>query len=348
MEIFGLRKNKVLSIREQVFLLKRLELLLKSGIALPDAVRLVEKSFPARLSSGDVSEALQSGRRLSEVLLDKRIVEKSIASCIAVGEQTGGLGESLKRSHLMLEKKMKFRSRLVTSLIYPCILLLVSFALVLVMLLFVVPKISDSMIRLHVELPVVTKIVIWISETLRNEYWVFVSAGLIIFLIGYYLAKHKRSFIYQNVLTKIPMLRDMIKERSAANALGTLSLLLAAGVPLSYALNLASESCGVVWKEIFSQAATGVSSGKNLGSFLGDRWCPLYARDLVVSGEKSGKLSHSLTVAADWMTEEADTKMAKMFAAFEPLLLCVLGVVIALVALSVIIPIYGYTSSITK
>ncbi len=261
---------------------------------------------------------------------------------IAAGEQSGHLDAVLDRMADYTESRQETQQRISTAMFYPVILTVLSIAIVAGLLGFIVPKIIDVFDNMGQELPVMTQILIKVSDFVR-DYGVFIAAlSIIAFIVFKQLIKiPKWRYRYHNFLLKVPIIKKMVRGLNTARFARTLSILASSGVPILDAMSISAQVVqNLPMREAVENAALKVREGMAINRAMEQSgYFPPMTVYLIASGESSGKLDEMLERAAVQQERETDAMLTNMLGIFEPMLILVMGAVVLLIVLSILLPI---------
>ena len=261
---------------------------------------------------------------------------------IAAGEQSGHLDAVLDRMADYTESRQEVQQRIATAMFYPAILTLLSIAIVAGLLAFIVPKIIKVFENMGQELPLMTQILIKVSDFVR-DYGLYISVGLILaFILFRQMIKvPKWRFIYHSFVLKLPLIKKMVRGLNTARFARTLSILASSGVPILNAMSISAQVVqNLPMRKAVEDAALKVREGMAINRALDQtHYFPPMTVHLIASGESSGKLDEMLERAAVQQERETDAMLSNMLGIFEPMLILIMGGVVLLIVLSILLPI---------
>ncbi|MDQ5922519.1 MAG: type pilus assembly protein PilC, partial [Patescibacteria group bacterium] len=239
------------------------------------------------------------------------------------------------------------------ALLYPIIITVATFGITGFLAVYIFPKITPIFQGLNAKLPVSTKIVIWITDTIRED-GIFILLGVIA-LISTLVITIRRSakarFIYDGLILRIPLIGKIIKSYNLTNTTRTLGLLLKSGISLNEALHVTADTTeNVRYKKAFEDISHHIMKGKNVSETL-ERvplLFPSMIPHLVSIGEKSGNLSNTLVYLSEFYENEFDDLTKNLSSAIEPILMVIMGFMVGFIAISVITPIYEITNNLKR
>lgn len=287
------------------------------------------------------NRALQAGSPLA-ASLPPSVFPAEVRSTIAAGEASGRLPLLLNRLADMMEAQVALRSRLVATLAYPALLLLVAFGVILAMLLFVVPGIADQLTGSGQPLPLLTRIVLRISEFVQR-WWALLLA--IPLLAGLWVTIWRRQpgnrHRFDLWLLGLPGLGGWLSALEAVRWSRLLATMLSAGLPLAEAMHITSPTLSnSAWRDATHKMTAQLRAGSSLSATLGLLPNPPgLLVSLVQSGESSGRLAPLLESAATSLDRQLADRSRTVLALAEPAIIVVLGGLVGLIILAVLLPI---------
>jgi general secretion pathway protein F len=320
-------------------LTRRLSTLLAAGVPLIEALGALSNEQKGEWKNIliDVKDRLAGGASFARALsAHPSIFPDFYSGMIAAGESSGKLTDVLLKLADFLEKEINIKNKVKTALIYPTFMACVSVAIVLFLFTFVIPKITKIFEESAAALPFITIILIWISTTLKNFWWLLVAfvGGAV---IAYKKIKKNRKDLIDRVLLKEPMgiLMGLYMLRFSM----TLGFLLSGGLTILPAMKLTSKATGnvVLEKQIIS-AENLVSQGAKLSSSL--EGFPPTLLQIISTGEQTGKLPEVLEKTAEAYESEFDRKLQRSIGILEPALILMMGLVVGFIVVSVLLPIF--------
>jgi len=262
---------------------------------------------------------------------------------IAAGEQAGRLDLVLERLADNVEAQNAMRQKIQLAMFYPAILTCVALLVTVALLTYVVPEVVKVFDGMNQQLPLLTRMLIAVSDTLRD--W-----GLLMLLIlgglGYGLRTLLQRPAYQrrwhDLLLRLPLIGRLTRGLNTGRFARTLNILAASGVPLLDALNMsASVITNLPMREAVSEAAQRVREGAGVGLALErSGYFPAMTLSLIKSGESSGTLDDMLERAAETQERELEARIAMVMGVFEPLLILTMGAVVLVIVLAILLPIF--------
>ncbi len=327
-------------------LTRQLATLVQSGSPLEEALATTAKQTEKRnirhiLSA--VRSKVVEGYTLADGLKTyPSVFPDMYRATVAAGEQSGHLDAVLDRMADYTESRQETQQRISTAMFYPVILTILSIAIVAGLLGFIVPKIVDVFENMGQELPVMTQMLIKVSEFVR-AYGLYIAVALVIaFIIFKQVIKiPKWKYRYHNFLLKVPLIKKMVRGLNTARFARTLSILASSGVPILDAMSISAQVVqNLPMRKAVEDAAVKVREGMAINRALEQSgYFPPMTVYLIASGESSGKLDEMLERAAMQQERETDAMLTNMLGIFEPMLILIMGGVVLLIVLSILLPI---------
>lgn len=344
--------NRV-SFTDLVVMTRQLATMVQAGLVLSEAIDILEeqqgnKKFKEVLSQ--VSRDIKSGLDLaSSMRKHPDVFPPLFINLIKAGESSGKLDTVLLQMADSLEKDREFRSRVRGAMIYPIVITVMMFAVMLIMMFFVIPKLTSLYSQSNIELPLPTKILITTSNIFIGYWWmmlIFIVVGVIAFRKWAQTTNGK--LIFDTFLLKVPIVGKVIQQTSITNFTRTFGLLIASGIPIIDSLVIVTDVIGnTVYKRALQKSAQGVERGLLFSNQLDQlNVFPKIVSQMFRVGEETGKVDAIAFKLADYFESESDHLVKNLTVIIEPIVLVVLGVGVAFLVLSIILPIYKLTTSI--
>ena len=335
-------------LQERINFARHLHLMIKSGVSLPEGLRLLAEQTPSRslrrIIQGFIVE-INKGRFLSEGLRGhEKIFGDFFVSIVEIGERSGNLSESLLYLAEELEKKKSLQGKVKTALIYPVIILCATVGIVLFLVFFVLPKIVPLLTDLQVALPLPTRILIVFID-IASAYWFLILPLFFILPAVVHLLLRVKSIrlLYDRALLFMPVLSRVVIGVVIVDFTRSFALLMRSGVAILDALDVSARSLrNTAYRAELERAIGCVRKGEQLSSYLRTRraFFPPMVVNLISVGETTGNLEQNLFYLAEYYEREVDERVKNLTATLEPLLLLFMGLLVGFVAISIILPIY--------
>ncbi|MDA1338233.1 MAG: type II secretion system F family protein [bacterium] len=342
----GVSSNDVVNFTRQ------LATMISAGLSLSDSLNILKEQitnaqFKTIIQS--VQADVSGGNSFSNSLaMYPDIFDTTYISLLTAGEASGNLDDILLRLADKLEKSRSFKSKLKGAMIYPVIVVIAMAGVMTVMVVFVIPKLTDMYASLNIELPLPTQILIGISNIVIN-YWIFLIIAMVAFVVGFSYFKRSLTGIYtlDKIALKFPIFSNITKLGIYTEFTRTLSLLMRSGVSIVDALQIVANSLGnVYFQEEVYEASRKVEKGIPLSEpIIASKYFPAIIGQMIAVGERTGKMDDVLMKTSAYFESEADQAVKNLSTALEPIIMVLLGLMVGVLILSVITPIYKLTSS---
>ncbi|HZT76703.1 MAG TPA: type II secretion system F family protein [Vicinamibacterales bacterium] len=346
-----LPERRSLNSREFLIFNQELATLLKAGMPLVQSLDLLKGRVTSPLFRRvleDVHERVRSGSALSDAFAAHGELFPSIyTASLLAGERSGNLDAVLRRFVEYSKIISTLKRKTVSALVYPAILIALAIGLVSLIVLKVVPAFSDFYGSFGADLPLVTKIIVRVSNFIRGQFPFLVIGGVAaVIAIFAWIRQPGQKARFDHLLLGVPMLGEVARKFSTSQMARTLATLLGGGLPLVNALDIASKSIGNQFMAAQVTIVSGrVREGESFARALEARGVfPDVAVKMAEVGESTGALQDMLNTVADFYDEEIATTMERFVTLVEPVLLVVMGVVIAGLLLALYMPLFQLSS----
>lgn len=332
---------------------QQLSALLRAGIPVLQSIELLRQrsaSATLRRILEDVEEKIKSGTPLSEAFEAQGTFPKIYTASILAGERSGALDDVLARYVEYLRRNVGISRKLRGALAYPAFLLLAAIGMVNFLVLYIVPRMSDLFEGLSTSqgLPTVTIIVLTISKTLAGNIWWFLPLLLILFVMLFiWLRTASGKLVIHNLLLRIPLVGNLIKQMTAAQLSRSLSTLISGGITVPDAWDISSESITNLELRRRSQSVLPmIREGRSFTESLEKaNWMPELGLDMIGIGENSGSLKEMLDEVANFYDAEAEVRLNQLTTLLEPIILVFMAGVVVMILLAIYLPIIQAISS---
>ena len=341
----GLLTRRRLTARQLTLFTRQLATLIQVA-PLEEALRTLSRQTEreeVRRILASVHAAVVEGRRLADAMgREPASFPPLYRAMVAAGEGSGTLPRILERLAALLERQAQVRGKVLSTLAYPLVLAAVAAFVILALMMFVVPKVVEQFEDVGQELPLLTRMVIGLSEFLAGWWWaLLILIALAALLGGRALKEEGLRMKVDRLLLRLPLIGRLIRDLHAARLARTLSTMVASRLPLLEGLRLTT---GTVRNRVLRAASADIAETIRTGGSLSGAlrktgvFPPLLVY-LAASGEASGRLDLMLERAADYLEREFDAFTSTALALLEPAIIIVMGVIVALIVLSILLPI---------
>lgn len=290
-----------------------------------------------------VHAGVMEGRRLSDAMsLQGQAFPPLYRAMVSAGEASGALQPILERLADGLERDQQVQGKVITALVYPAVLAVVALGVITALMAFVVPKVVDQFDSMHQTLPLLTRLVIGVSHLMRDWGWLVILLIVAGGALGAVALRNPAVRLRADTLIlKLPLIGRLTRDLHGAKMARTLSTMIAAGLPVLEGLTITARTVSNRRLRMATETmAEAVREGGGLSAAMrrADVFPPILVY-MTASGESSGRLEPMMERAADYLEREFSTFTAVMLSLLEPAIIVVMGGVVALIVLSILLPI---------
>lgn len=346
-------KNVTLSTNEKIGLISNFATMLSAGIPILEVVEsLLEGSKSGqKLILETLRDDMTQGQHVYVSFAKfPRVFNIVTVQIIRASEEAGTLEQTLIDLKEDTKKEAEFSDKVRSALVYPIFIMVVFCGVLLLMLLFVIPRISSVFLRLNVELPLPTKILIFVSNAMLTYKLYGAILFLILFSILFYLYKTKR-YLLVGILSSLPLISELVKQIDLTKFSRGMYLLLTAGIPITSALELTKDTATRRdVRQAIAYCSEAVMGGRKLSEGFRDTHgiIPAIMIKITEAGERSGSLDRSMKDVSEYFDYQVTSRLKTLTALIEPLMLVLVGILIGGMMLAIIAPIYGLISQVAS
>jgi type IV pilus assembly protein PilC len=347
--MLGVRKERKISGNDFLILNQQFNTLIKAGLPILKALDLLATRATApklRPILVQVRDRVREGKSLSEAIEEAGVFSKVYSTAILAGEKSGNLSGVLDYYISYQKVSTGVKKKIVASLVYPILLVVVATCIVTYLVTGVIPKFATLYRDLGVPLPGPTQFLIAITV----DYRVYILSALGLFLLSivgvfFWSRSEEGGVAFDRVVFRLPLLGDTLLKFQASQFCRTLSTLLTGGTPLVAALQTAADSItSRLVRGAVKNATQMVREGESLhGSLAAGRVMPELALDMIEVGESSGALAPMLNSVAEFYEEEVGLRLGAMVSLIEPVILVFMGLLVAFILISLYLPIFSFS-----
>ena len=297
----------------------------------------------------NVRDEVRKGTLLSEAFGQQRIFPAIYVTSVLAGEKSGSLTEVLERYITYQRMALAIRKKIILSLLYPAVLTVLVFVLVIFLITYVVPNFAELYTSMSAKLPAITLLLIALGTTARSYILVF-AVVLVAAIFGFRIWARRDSarIKIDSVKLRMPVFGNIWIKYQVAQFSRVLGTLLVGGIPLVQALGTASDSLGTkLLKQALETAVRMVKEGQSLSSALkSTKIFPHLSIDMIEVGESTGALPAMLNSVAEFYEDDVATQMAATLALIEPAIMIFMGIFVAFVLIALYLPIFSLGDSL--
>lgn len=345
----------LVSLKEKMLFVKHLSLMIKSGMVLDESIEALYEQAKGRMRSilRRLLELVRKGSELSDGLkLYPYTFNEFFVNMVRVGEQSGSLEKNLLNLSVKLKKDHDLRSKVQSALMYPAIVVVALLGLGITLSIFILPKFLQLFRSLNVDLPLITQIFIVVAE-FSQSYWYLVLIVVIAFAAAMIVMNKLRQTkrLIHWIVYHLPISHQFSKISNLTNFNRSMALMLQGGLTIDEALDIMTRALSSsLYQERVAAMLLEVRKGTALSVVMQKypKHFPSLVTKMVHVGEISGNLSETFEYLAEFYEDELDSLSKNLSTILEPVLLLVIGVLVAFMALSIILPIGNIISGINR
>jgi type II secretory pathway component PulF len=291
-----------------------------------------------------VHKDVTGGKSISDAMhAQAAVFGDAYVASVAAGEAAGKLPEVLSRLAQFQRTELRVRATVRTLLAYPTLLTAVSSLVVIGLVTFVLPKFVDIFGQFDVSLPVITQVVVAISDVLRQHIFIwlpFLLAAIVGLIVSRNVEGGRRKWDY--AMLNLPILRDITRAFYIGRTFRLLGLMIESGVPLLEGLKLTRNSVrNILYRKLFDELEDSILNGRGLAaSLINAGFVPAVAAEMVVTAERTGTLGMVTELMGEHYEEEGESKLRELATILEPLIIVAMGVVVATIVMAVMLPMF--------
>lgn len=342
--------NRV-AVKDLVIFSRQFAVMVSSNISLVESLTTIvdqTENMKLKMIISEVAYDVDSGSQLSDALGKHKVFSDFFVNVVKSGETSGKLDEVLNYMANEMEKDYDMSKKITGAFIYPAFVVAGLGAVGVIMMVYVLPQLTGIIVETGAELPMATKIVVWVSDFLRN-YFVYIIAVIIGAGVGlrYFYKTEAGRFSIDSLKLRLPVFGSLFKTIYLIRFCRSLSTLLKGGVPLIKSLEVTLEIVSNdVFKRLIRETILSVNEGHPISyDFERSDAIPKMVPQMMTIGEKTGKLDDILDKITGFYAREVDNKLANLTTLLEPIIMVVMGVGVGIMVAAVIMPMYSVATS---
>jgi type IV pilus assembly protein PilC len=326
--------------------------LVRAGLPILKALELLSGHIAQpslRASLEQIRDSVRGGSLLSEAFREQHIFPEIYTTSLLAGEKSGNLEEVLSRYINYQRTALTVKKKLLSSLVYPTLLVCMVCILMTALVTYVIPRFADLYRTMSQELPPITVALISVTDSLKTYWLVFITVAAVTALATWSWSHTAAGGqVIDRLKTKIPIAGEVWTKYQVAQFCRILATLLAGGIPLVQALETARQTVtSPLLRRTLNEATQQVRGGKPLSESLSQgHFFPGMAIEMIEVGESSGALHPMLAGVADFYEEDVSTVLAALLSLIEPAILIFMGIVVAFVLVALYLPIFSLAGRI--
>ncbi len=347
------KSNKSVPAKNLAIFTRQFSVMIDAGLPLVQCLEILGKQEADKNFAKVIlmtREDVESGASLADAMKKyPKTFDPLFTNMIAAGEAGGILDTILKRLATYIEKNVKLKAQVKSAMIYPIAVIVIAGVVVTAILWKVIPAFAEMFAGLGAELPMPTRVVIWLSNQLV-AFMPFIIAGLIafVFLFKRYYATYKGRRVVDGVMLKMPILGMILRKVAVARFCRTLSTLMSSGVPILDGLDITAKTAGnAIIEDAVQVTRTRIERGETVSQPLRETGVfPPMVTQMINVGETTGALDAMLSKIADFYEEEVDTAVAGLLTLMEPVMIAFLGVIVGGIVVAMYLPMFDLISKL--
>ncbi len=348
------RRGKKVPSKNLAIFTRQFSVMIDAGLPLVQCLDILGKQEPDKNFSQVILATrteVEGGASLADAMRKfPGAFDPLFTNMIAAGEAGGILDTILKRLATYIEKNVKLKGQVKSAMIYPIAVMVIAGLVVAVILWKVIPTFANLFSGLGAELPLATRVVIWMSNTLV-KYIIFIipAIGVVGYLFNRYYATDSGRHVVDGALLKAPVLGQILRKVAVARFCRTLSTLLSSGVPILDGLDITAKTAGnAIIEDAVQKTRLSIERGETVSTPLREtKVFPSMVVQMINVGETTGALDSMLGKIADFYEEEVDTAVAGLLTLLEPIMIAFLGVIVGGIVIAMYLPIFDLISKLT-
>jgi type IV pilus assembly protein PilC len=347
-------KGKAVPTKNLAIFTRQFSVMIDAGLPLVQCLDIlgkqeVHKGFSATILK--TREDVEGGASLADAMRKHpKAFDALYTNMVAAGEAGGILDTILKRLAVYIEKNVRLIGQVKSAMIYPVAVLLIAAGVVFVILWKVIPTFAAMFAGLGAELPLPTRVVIWMSNSLILYMPIFIIGGAVLsFAFRQYYKTYRGRRVVDGLLLRAPVLGMILRKVAVARFCRTLSTLMSSGVPILDGLDITGKTAGnAIIEDAIMSTRQSIERGETVSAPLAaTNVFPPMVTQMINVGETTGALDMMLSKIADFYEEEVDTAVAGLLTLLEPLMIAVLGVIVGGIVIAMYMPIFDMISKLT-
>ncbi len=338
-----------------VVMVRQLSTMINAGVPIVQAFELLVSATSAagmkKLLKG-ILKHLREGESLSQSMAHfPKYFDRLFVSLVAAGEQGGILDTILLRLAEYREKSLALNKKVKSAMFYPAAIITVMLVVVVILMVFVIPVFSQLFSSFGATLPLLTQVVINISNWMKSHWYIIVLTPIA--LVWGFIWAYRRNLRFRTVVDryalKIPVLGDILLKGAVARFMRTLSTMQGAGVPILEALETLSRVSGnvIIERSVLAARQEVAGGGRITTQFKADGVFPVMATQMLAIGEETGAIETMAGKVADFYENEVEESVNRLSTLMEPMIMVVLGIIVGTLVVAMYMPIFKMGAVVT-
>jgi type IV pilus assembly protein PilC len=339
--------------RDVVVMTRQFATMINAGLPLVQALDILAQQTENKVLADTTRQVVydvESGMTLADAMRKHpKAFSDLYVNMVAAGEAGGILDTILVRLAQFLEKNDAIIRKVKGAMVYPAVICGVAFIAIAVLLIFVIPTFQNMFASVQLELPLPTRIVIGMSNLLKNYWWVMLGAmGGSVFLVNRYYKTPAGRLQIDSLLLRLPVLGDVIRKSAVSRFTRTLGTLISSGVSILDGLEITARTAGnMVIHNAVMESRSSIAGGETIAAPLQkSKVFPPMVISMIAVGEQTGGLDEMLSKIADFYDDEVDAAVSTLLSLMEPMMIVVLGVIVGGMVVAMYLPIFDMVNAV--
>lgn len=340
-------------VKDIVVFSRQFAVMISASVPVVEALKIIaQQADNPKLRSiiAEIADEVNSGETLSHSLSQRpKQFSNFYVSVVKSGEQSGKLDDALNYIADEMEKDYDMNSKIKGAMVYPIFVVCMMVIIGILMMMFVVPKLTSIIVEAGGELPLPTKVLIAVSDFLINYWWVVVI-GIVTFIASFrfYLKTKGGRHQFHYVILHLPVFGNLLRMIYLVRFSRSMSTLIAGGVNITSSLKVSGEVINnVYYQELVEKTIEEVEGGNSICSvFMVSKEIPAMVSQMMLVGEKTGKLDAVLERITSFYNREITTSLASLMSLIEPALMVLMGLGVGVMVAAILLPMYNVVSQI--
>ncbi len=329
--------------------------LMQAGVALARSIEILEKqstNVKMKAIFHSIFENIKAGGNLSDALAKHpKVFDNLFISMMRAGEESGNLVGTLREVETHLERSYNLKRKIKGAMTYPMVIIGAMGIIGILMMKFVVPNLLKVFVEFDVDMPLPTKIVLWLANTINDNFIALVVGIVVIVFTIYKVTKLPKVKQFLSIaIVKLPAIGTIAKQTLTARTARTLASLLKSGVSVTRSLEITRDVIGnLQYKAVMEEALRDIQKGSPLSSAFQNHsnLYPIMMGDMIEVGEESGKVGDMLIDVANFYEDEVDQKTKNLSTIVEPMLMLLIGGAVGFFAVAMMTPMYKMMENVS-
>lgn len=347
--------NRPPNLKQVAIFSKQLATLINAGVPLVQSLAILQKQIEHKGFQTVVKNMrtdVESGTPLSDAIVKyPKIFNRLYVNLVRAGETSGTLDSVLERIADFQEKELVLRGKIKSALTYPVIVLVFAILITYFLLTTIVPQFGSILAQLNAPLPVITRILMAVSDFLQNSGLLIITAATAVTLAyrAYYKTPRGR-FVIDDIKLRLPILGNLTQKSAIASFARTFGLLISSGVNIIESLEITKGTAGnAIVEESIENAKNVVMVGEQMSSSLAtSKVFPPMVVSMISIGEETGSLDNMLGKVGDFYDREVDEAVDSMTAAIEPIMIVFLGAIVGMIVAGMFLPMFAIIGQLSQ